>query len=116
MNVDKLIERMRDFGDDVAIIHNDHSSTYNDLLRRIDSLAKILDQRGIYGKIVAIVGDYSLETCAWLIALMLRKNIVVPFTSKSEHDREMNIAEVEKIIYLGTERFYNVSISHSSCI
>jgi len=71
MSVTWLIDRMRSWENEKAIIWRDSEFTYRDLLLSIDSWISELDTRGIQsGSVVAIEGDYSPRTCSLLFALM----------------------------------------------
>jgi len=100
MSVTWLIDRMRSWENEKAIIWRDSEFTYRDLLLSVDSWISELDIRGIQGgSVVAIEGDYSPRTCSLLLALMLKKAIVVPLSRAIKNRRKdfLNIAEVQYI-------------------
>ncbi|AEA34598.1 ANL family adenylate-forming protein [Hippea maritima] len=97
-----LIENFKKFDSKLAIIHNDKKYTYKELLEKIEKFLNDFKGKIKKGEVVAILGDYSFENIALLLALYLNKNIIVPITSTNEQEikerlREANVDKVLKI-------------------
>lgn len=101
MAVSWLLEKMAQWKEESAIVWHCQSFTYGELLERI---AFWREELGIHriqqGQVVALEGDYSLNSCALLLALIDSRAIVVPLTeSVRAHRKEfMSIAEVQVVI------------------
>ena len=99
--MDWLIERMGRWKDETAIIWRDQEFTYQQILDRVGFWERKLDLYNIpAGKVVALEGDYSLNSCSLLLALIRQRAIIVPLTEAvGAHRQEfLNIAEVEAVI------------------
>jgi acyl-coenzyme A synthetase/AMP-(fatty) acid ligase len=84
-----------------AIVWRNQTFTYGQLLESTAFWQDWLKDEGINsGEVVGLEGDYSLNTCALLIALISQKNIIVPLTSATgSHKNEfLDIAEVKTVI------------------
>lgn len=100
-----LLERMKPWGKNTAIIWRDRRSSYRDLLELVAFWEDRLQSETIgRGAVVALEGDYSPHACALMLALVDRDAIVVPLTRSVEAHREdfLRIAEVEWVITLDT--------------
>lgn len=98
-----LLEKMKSWEHDPAVVWRDRSSSYGDLLGFVASWKEYLDREGIgRSAVVALEGDYSPRACALLLALIDRDAIVVPLTKSVEAHREefLRTAEVEWVISL----------------
>jgi len=94
---------MRGFGDRPAVVWRDTTVSYRDLMSLIDACDVELTAAGVgAGDVVSLEGDYSPSSCALLVALMMRRAILVPLTkSVSAHREEfLEIAEVQVTIEL----------------
>jgi long-chain acyl-CoA synthetase len=101
MAIGWLLQRMRQWRDDPALIRSGQVSTYGDLLQMVALWQTHLDEHGIEaGQVVALCGDYTPQACALLMALIDRRAIVVPLTESVEvhHKEFLKIAEVEVVI------------------
>jgi long-chain acyl-CoA synthetase len=101
MNFDILIERFKTFGDREAIIFNDNTFNYHDILGLINGWKQILKDNNIApGMTVALTGDYSPESIALVIALIGNRNIVAPLSpyAKPHFEEYYDIASIQKII------------------
>ena len=77
-----LTRRLKAWGDKPALISRDESLSFNQLLDRSNAWLDRLAQHGIRpGDTLAICGDYSPNLCALLLAALLNRNIIIPFTS-----------------------------------
>jgi long-chain acyl-CoA synthetase len=84
-----------------AIIWDDQVLTYNDLLLLIDKAKLFLNDNNIRsGSNIALIGDFTPNAIALLIALIENRNIIVPFNSpiKDSEQIKFEIAQVESAI------------------
>lgn len=110
-----FLTRLSRFGSDDAIVFDDRTVTYSDLLALIDDWRARLDQHEVRpGQVVALNDAHSPDACAALLALIERKAIVVPFTALPQAKREeyYEIAEVEWIIESGRFNRHGATASH----
>jgi acyl-CoA synthetase (AMP-forming)/AMP-acid ligase II len=101
-----LFERMRGWHDTAAVVWRGQAASYGDLLAAVQSWDTRLETEGIAtGRVVALEGDFSPETCALMLALINRRAIVVPLTTaaKAHWTEFLGIAEVEHIIEFDAE-------------
>ena len=104
MPISWLLERMEGWRDDPATVWRDQFITYGRLLELVAAWRRELDAQGIArGRVVSMLGDYSPQACALLLALIERGAIVVPLTAAVEAHREefLATAEVEVEITFG---------------
>ncbi len=95
------MERLEAWGDREAMIWRDRSYSYRQLRQAVDEWARRLDEHALApGQVVAIDGDYSPQTCALLLALFDRWNIVVPLTAAAAAHRDecLKIAQVQAVV------------------
>lgn len=98
-----LLERMRGFGDQPAVVWRDRTVSYRELMDVVDTCDQELTAAGVGpGDVVTLEGDYSPSSCALLLALTMRKAILVPLTRSVAAHREefLDIAEVQVTIEL----------------
>ena len=96
MAIDWLIEKMEKWKDDAAIVWHDQRFTYNDILKGIEFWKKEFELQGVNaGEVVSLEGDYSLNACALLLALIEKNAVIVPLTKAVVTHREefLEIAE-----------------------
>ncbi|WP_326596667.1 class I adenylate-forming enzyme family protein [Streptomyces sp. NBC_01803] len=96
-----LLDRLKSFGDNQAVVFEGQTCGYADLLRLVDQWRSFLDANGVAaGEVVTLEGSYSPEACAGLLALIERGVIVVPLTVLPAAKRAdfLEIAEVEVVI------------------
>lgn len=87
-----LLKNFSDFSKKIAIIHNNKSSTYEDLLAKINEFkSKLSDIKS--GEVVGLIGGYSFENIALFLALFLNKNIIVPINSNIDSEVEQRLKE-----------------------
>ncbi len=101
-----ILDNFKNFYSKIAIIHNDKRYTYKDLADKIQEFLNDFKDKVKEGEVVAILGDYSFENIALLLALHLNKNIIVPITSIKENEikerlKEANCDKTIKIEDLG---------------
>ena len=102
---DKYFNLILEHNSKIAIIHNDKTYTYNDLVSKINYYKNIISESNItQGQIVFILSDYSFESIALFFSLSLNYNIVVPVTTE-------NIAEIEeRLIEAKPDWIFNLRI------
>jgi long-chain acyl-CoA synthetase len=96
--MDWLIERMEQWKSDPAIVSNDLEFSYEDVLAGVKKWSIELEAQGVRpGTVVGLEGDYSLQNCALLLALIKSKTIIVPLTKAVEVHKEefLKTAEVQ---------------------
>jgi len=92
-----FFDRLRQWGDDKALVWNDTETNYAEILRLSEQWSEELARREVKaGQVVALVGSFSPNACASLIALVKVGAIAVPLTPimRAQHDKFMEIAEV----------------------
>ncbi len=84
MNTHWLLERFASAPNQVAFASGDRLVTYRELLEMINECARRLRAQGVVsGEIVAVVGDFSPEALALMLALALRGVTAIPLTRNS---------------------------------
>lgn len=89
-----------------AIIWDNATLTYGDLLNRIADARKFVAENQIaQGKVISLLGDFTPNAIALLLTLIENNNIVVPFNSpiKDAEKIKYTIAEVEGEIKVNLE-------------
>jgi acyl-CoA synthetase (AMP-forming)/AMP-acid ligase II len=84
-----------------AVIWRDQLYRYQELLERCESWKGSIRSMGLSsGCIAALEGDFSLNACALLLALIDQKAIIVPLTKATGVHRNefLEIAEVQKLL------------------
>jgi acyl-CoA synthetase (AMP-forming)/AMP-acid ligase II len=95
MGDDWFLPHLGQFRDRTALVWQEDSHTYGDLLGRVQAWREVLRQKGIQpGQCVALHGGFSPGTATLLLALVAEGNIAVPLTSAvaAERDRSLGIA------------------------
>lgn len=108
--IDFLLDK---FGENLAhpaIIWQDTTIDYKALLEKYKQASRFLSENNIKtGEVVALVGDFTPNTIALLLALIGNRNIVVPFNYpiKESENIKFEIAEVEKkiIVDIDTDEY-----------
>lgn len=101
MAIEFLLDRFKEYENQPAVIWQDSTITYSTLLDRIQFAQSYLAEWNIKpGEIVSLIGDYTPNTIALLLALIDNKNIIVPFNFPiKENERvKFDIAEIQKEI------------------
>jgi acyl-coenzyme A synthetase/AMP-(fatty) acid ligase len=89
-----LIKKIISYSNRVALVKNNTAVTYAELLQRITWYSDFLEERGINsGSTVALLSDYGLDSIALLLALLDRKNIIVPILSTVEDEINTRLTE-----------------------
>ncbi len=79
-----LFDKFSTFKELNAIVVEDKSYSYEDLLNKIYEYQAILKDKIPNSSVVSILGDYSFENIALFFALYDNKNIIVPITTPLE--------------------------------
>ena len=111
MNIDRLIERLEKHSKSEAIIYNDKISYYDDIIILVNQWSENLRKNNIAsGNVVSITGDYSPDSIALVIALILNNNILSPLSPLAEtHFSEyFDISHTQYIIDL-SDQGYSIS-------
>ncbi|MBW4721594.1 class I adenylate-forming enzyme family protein [Saccharothrix obliqua] len=98
-----FLERMHDFGDAEAIVHDGRVVSYAELLDLAVEWQDYLDLKGVRaGQVVALESVSGVAACAGLLALIARGAISVPLAPLSAAKRAEfhEIAQVEAVITL----------------
>lgn len=97
----RYLARLRAAGDAPAIHESGVEFSYAQLMDRCDRWSGHLEEQAIgAGSVCGFIGDYSLDTCALVLALMQANAVFAPFTPavKSEIPKYVATAGVEAII------------------
>lgn len=90
MHLDWLFERMGETPDKAAVVWRDEAITYRRLLDARGVWEAELDRQGIgAGDVAAVIGDYSPNAIALLLALIDRGAVIVPLTEATQPQHEM---------------------------
>ena len=100
MHMDFLTEVFNNNKEASAIIWKDKAFSYEWLQNRVSYWNDHLAELPVHaGDVVALIGDFSPECIAILLALIYNQNIIVPLNnSKFDYSEKFKIAEVEKVI------------------
>jgi len=107
--VSYLLEKFSCFDTKVAIIHNEKSYSYKELLCEIEVIKKSHLTKVPKGSVVAILSDYSFYSIALLLALYENKNIIVPIASTLQSDRDEKIEASLANFTISLDSGYRVS-------
>ena len=110
MGIRFLIDRFEENMEKPAIIWQDQSISYADLLAKYHNASTAIKENHILqGEVVALYGDFTPNSIAFLLALIDNANIIVPlnYPLKDAEIIKYDIAEVEKeiVINIDTDEF-----------
>ncbi|MDY0364625.1 MAG: fatty acid--CoA ligase family protein [Arcobacteraceae bacterium] len=88
-----FIKKLIEYEEKVAIIDDNKSYSYKELVQKTKEWEKLLKQKSIEQKTVAILGDYSFDNITLFLALYTLKNIIVPITTTIKTLQEEFIQE-----------------------
>ncbi|MGE3508674.1 MAG: long-chain fatty acid--CoA ligase [Vicinamibacterales bacterium] len=103
MSAGWLLDRMKTFGDQPAVVWQDRAVSYAALVARVKQCGAELDAAGLQpGEVVTLEGDYSPSAVALLLALIERRTILVPLTKSvaAHRDEFLEIAQVQVTVRL----------------
>jgi acyl-CoA synthetase (AMP-forming)/AMP-acid ligase II len=100
MIVNELLIKIKNYSDKDAMIWQDKKYSYEEINELIENYSLVIAAKGMPGDTVAIVGDYSPHTIAFMIALLQYNCVVLPLTNSSDIIiyQYCDIAEAEHII------------------
>lgn len=92
--LDRLLQRMSEAGDAVALVTGDQTVTFSALLQEAGEWVGRLDAQGVVeGDVVMLKGGFSLPSVSALIALLCR-NAVVILLAPGSWEKEAEFAEL----------------------
>ncbi|MBX9789165.1 MAG: fatty acid--CoA ligase family protein [Pirellulales bacterium] len=106
-----LLDRLREFGDQPAMIGHGGSSTYCALVAEIEHWQAEIKALGIApAECVALVGEYSPHTAGLVVALILNRNILVPLSNDSapRHERSFEVARVDVVLRVAEDGSHTI--------
>ena len=84
MKLDWLIARFASAPERTAFIHEGRAVSYWQLVDLIGAFGRTLEERGVRaGDRVVVLGDYTQEAYALMLALAAHANVVIPLTRES---------------------------------
>lgn len=98
-----ILEKMEENRDRDAVVSPEGRFTYGDLLNRTEGFLMDLDSHSIReGSVVALIADFSADSIAMLLALIMRGCVVVPI-SRTILDKEKyrTIAQCQFVMDIG---------------
>jgi acyl-CoA synthetase (AMP-forming)/AMP-acid ligase II len=101
-----LLERFAQAPERVAFVDAGRPVTYERLASFITRYTEIIEREGIRpGDVVVVVGDYSPEMFAFILALVANGNVLAPLTRESvvERDAVMEISEAGWFVDFASE-------------
>jgi len=100
MVIDFLLDIFKEFKTNTAIIWRNEESNYNDLLDKFELWMKVINQYSIRpGDVVALIGDFSPNSVALMLALIEKRCILVPLNISNtiNHKKLIDLAQVKFI-------------------
>lgn len=93
-----LRDRLSEFASREAIVHRDHSTTYEQLVGRCEEWLPVLALAGLAsGSVVAIRGEFSPGTCALFLAVLSRRGVVATLPPGEDASPYLDHAHVEAL-------------------
>lgn len=111
MIIDWLLERMRSYQNEPAIIWRNRSVSYGEILNLVDRWKVILSEQSVFsGSVVSLEGDFSPNIISLLLALIDNRSIVVPLTQSSltNWSEFLDVAEVQFVINFDEQDSWHV--------
>lgn len=105
MSISELKQRLENNSNKEAIIYADKIFLYSDIISLVDQWTNYLKSNQVEsGKVVAVIGEYSPDSIALLLALVFNNNILVPLTphAQSQFSEYIDISQTQYIIDLST--------------
>jgi acyl-CoA synthetase (AMP-forming)/AMP-acid ligase II len=91
-----LFERFAEFGNEPALVYRDQTSSYGELLERVERWRRELPELDVHdGSVVVVDGGFSPAAVGLLLALIQVGAVIVPITplSRTQRDKYEEIAE-----------------------
>lgn len=96
MEIDFLIENFKKNKNSIALIWNNQTYYYSDIMSKYFQFQDFLKENEILqGAVVSLYSDFTPNTIALLLALIQNKNIIVPFNYPLVETTKIEIAQVE---------------------
>jgi len=108
MTISWFIAKLKSFSKKEAIVYDEKTFTYKELIDYYNVWKDVLINKNVQkGQVIAIEGDYSPKICSLIIALIENNNIIVPFSSTTQNQRDqlLEIATADKIFSIVNENF-----------
>ena len=112
MFADFIVSKMTDYKEQDAFILNDITYKYHDILNHYDKALQILNDNNIdQGSIVALEGDFSPVSTAFLLALINKACIIIPLTEalKEKKNEFIDIGQADVLIKLNDNSLNNIT-------
>jgi long-chain acyl-CoA synthetase len=106
MHIDFLIDVFKEFENTDAVIWSNKKFNYKSLMKNINKLELFIESHKIKsGTVVAIIGDFSPNSIALLLALIEKACIIVPLTNTSNKNENklFDIAQVEFVFRINED-------------
>ncbi|MGL4864553.1 MAG: ANL family adenylate-forming protein [Cetobacterium sp.] len=100
MNIDFIINKMKDNMEDIALVTDGKEYKYSYLIAQYEKSKKILDKNNIISnKIVALKGEFTPDNIGMMLAIIERNCIYVPIANSIKNlEKYLEIAEVQFFI------------------
>ena len=106
MHIDFLFDVFNEFDNSDSIIWMDKKHSYKFLIKNIEKSQLLIDSHQIRpGTVVAVIGEFSPNSIALLLALIEKACIIVPLTNTSNKNENklFNIAQVEFVFRVSAD-------------
>lgn len=103
MLINDLLDKLKPFSSEPAIILDNDVLSYGDILKKMEHWDKTLLDHDIHGgEVTALIGDYSADAIPLILSLIRNNNIIVPVSPLAHinFDVYFKIAHVRNIIEL----------------
>ncbi|MEP6951056.1 MAG: fatty acid--CoA ligase family protein [Ginsengibacter sp.] len=106
----KIFDLIQEYGNSEAIVHNNKTFTYFDLVRKI----KFWDEELRYIRsenVIGIEGDFSLDSIALIFSLLKKSCIIVPLDikQKDKNSEKYNIAELNYLVGIPAREEFQIN-------
>ena len=111
--IDWIHKRLEEFKQDEALINDNKSYCYNDLIIGMDKWISKLKNDSIHPKdVVALFGDFNVEMLFALLALISNENIVVPIAQEKADnlDNMLKVARAQKLYIFDRDKIKLVEL------
>lgn len=117
MNIDFLLQNVKQNGNLTAIVSEGQEYTFNDIYREYVNINSVLDEQGIRdGNVVAVIAEFSPRSIAYMLGLIEKNAIIVPISKAIKQvDSYIRISETEYVINLSDSESISktdVKVSH----
>ena len=111
MFADFILAKIQEFQDKDAFILNDKTYSYKDILNQYSCALNTIKEKGIKsGDIIALEGDFSPISTAFLLALINMNCIIIPLTKSLKQKKQefIEIGEANYSIILDDENIVDI--------